>query len=67
MKPMASMLKLLMVHAQDQIMNAINFKDLAQEIIDLYRKLADKWSVRLIEQVKNYQFLSMKWTPKVVV
>lgn len=28
---------LLLVHAQDHLMNAITFKDLAKEIIDLYR------------------------------
>lgn len=31
---------LLMVHAQDHIMNAITFRDLAGELVDLYRKLA---------------------------
>ncbi|MDQ7096602.1 PTS lactose/cellobiose transporter subunit IIA [Desulfosporosinus sp. PR] len=30
---------LLMVHAQDHLMNAITVKDLAQEFIDLYEKL----------------------------
>lgn len=30
---------LLMVHAQDHIMNAITFRDLAGEIVDLYRRL----------------------------
>ncbi|WP_125590736.1 PTS lactose/cellobiose transporter subunit IIA [Companilactobacillus jidongensis] len=30
---------LLMVHAQDHIMNAITFRDLAGEIVDLYKKL----------------------------
>ncbi|AUJ28956.1 MAG: PTS lactose/cellobiose transporter subunit IIA [Liquorilactobacillus hordei] len=33
---------LLMVHAQDHIMNAITFRDLAGELVDLYRKLATK-------------------------
>ncbi|EDN9305468.1 PTS lactose/cellobiose transporter subunit IIA [Listeria monocytogenes] len=28
---------LLLVHAQDHLMNAITFKDLAKEIVDLYR------------------------------
>ncbi|EUJ33954.1 putative phosphotransferase system (PTS) lichenan-specific enzyme IIA component [Listeria floridensis FSL S10-1187] len=28
---------LLMVHAQDHLMNGITFKDLAKEIVDLYR------------------------------
>lgn len=28
---------LLLVHAQDHLMNAITFKDLANEIVDLYR------------------------------
>lgn len=31
---------LLMVHSQDHLMNAITFRDLAGEIVDLYRKLA---------------------------
>lgn len=31
---------LLMVHSQDHIMNAITFRDLAGEIVDLYKKLA---------------------------
>jgi PTS system cellobiose-specific IIA component len=30
---------LLMVHAQDHIMNAITFRDLAGEIVELYRRL----------------------------
>ncbi|ERL64219.1 CelD [Schleiferilactobacillus shenzhenensis LY-73] len=30
---------LLMVHAQDHIMNAITFRDLAGEIVDLYKRL----------------------------
>ncbi|EHN58133.1 PTS lactose/cellobiose transporter subunit IIA [Oenococcus kitaharae] len=30
---------LLMVHGQDHIMNAITFRDLAGELIDLYRRL----------------------------
>lgn len=30
---------LLMVHAQDHVMNAITFRDLAGEIVDLYKKL----------------------------
>lgn len=33
---------LLMVHSQDHIMNAITFRDLAGEIVDLYKKLAEK-------------------------
>ena len=32
-------LSLLMVHAQDHLMNAITFKDLAGEVIDVYRKI----------------------------
>ncbi|GMA08808.1 PTS mannose transporter subunit IIA [Tetragenococcus halophilus subsp. flandriensis] len=32
-------LSLLMVHAQDHLMNAITFKDLAVEVIDVYKKL----------------------------
>lgn len=31
---------LLMVHSQDHLMNAITFRDLAGEIVDLYKKLA---------------------------
>lgn len=30
---------LLLVHGQDHLMNAITFKDLATELIDVYRKL----------------------------
>ncbi|MDN6639445.1 MAG: PTS lactose/cellobiose transporter subunit IIA [Tetragenococcus sp.] len=33
---------LLMVHSQDHLMTAIAFKDLATEIIDLYRRLDEK-------------------------
>jgi PTS system cellobiose-specific IIA component len=32
-------LSLLMVHGQDHLMNAITFKDLATEIIDVYKKM----------------------------
>ena len=32
---------LLMVHAQDHLMNAITFRDLAGEIVDLYKKVND--------------------------
>lgn len=32
-------LSLLLVHGQDHLMNAITFKDLATEIIDVYRKI----------------------------
>lgn len=32
-------LSLLMVHGQDHLMNAITFKDLATEVIDVYRKI----------------------------
>lgn len=31
---------LLMVHGQDHIMNAITFRDLAGEIVDLYKKIS---------------------------
>lgn len=33
---------LLMVHSQDHLMTAITFRDLAGEIVDLYKKLATK-------------------------
>nr|WP_155286253.1 PTS lactose/cellobiose transporter subunit IIA [Lacticaseibacillus zhaodongensis] len=33
---------LLMVHSQDHIMNAITFRDLAGEIVDLYKRLDNK-------------------------
>lgn len=33
---------LLMVHAQDHLMNAITVKDMAMEFINLYRKMATK-------------------------
>ncbi len=32
-------ISLLMIHAQDHLMNAINMKDLASEFVDLYKKL----------------------------
>lgn len=32
---------LLMAHAQDHLMNAITFRDLAGEIVDLYKKVND--------------------------
>ncbi|GMA45762.1 PTS lactose/cellobiose transporter subunit IIA [Tetragenococcus muriaticus] len=35
-------INLLTVHSQDHLMTAIAFKDLATEIIDLYRRLEDK-------------------------
>lgn len=35
-------LSLLLVHGQDHLMNAITFKDLAMEIIDIHRKLDEK-------------------------
>lgn len=34
-------LSLLLVHGQDHLMNAITFKDLAVEVIDLHKKLAE--------------------------
>ncbi|WP_051237927.1 PTS lactose/cellobiose transporter subunit IIA [Lacticigenium naphthae] len=33
---------LLMVHAQDHIMNAITFRDLAGEVVDIHRKISSK-------------------------
>ncbi len=33
---------LLMVHAQDHLMNAITVKDLAREFVDLYEKISVK-------------------------
>lgn len=33
---------LITVHSQDHLMNAITFRDLAGEIVDLYKKLAEK-------------------------
>ena len=33
---------LLMVHSQDHLMNAITFRDLAGEIVALYKRLAEK-------------------------
>lgn len=33
---------LLTVHSQDHIMNAITFRDLAGEIVDLYKRLDNK-------------------------
>lgn len=34
-------ISLLMIHAQDHLMNAITVKDLATEFVDLYEKMAD--------------------------
>lgn len=31
---------LLAVHSQDHLMNAITFKDLASEVVDVYKKIA---------------------------
>ena len=36
---------LLMVHAQDHLMNAITVKDLAQEFIDMYERLFNSKTV----------------------
>ncbi len=33
---------LFMVHAQDQVMNAMTIRDLAQEFIDVYKKMDQK-------------------------
>jgi cellobiose PTS system EIIA component len=33
---------LLMVHSQDHLMNAITFRDLAGEMVDLYKQLSEK-------------------------
>jgi PTS system cellobiose-specific IIA component len=33
-------ISLLMIHGQDHLMTAITFRDLAQEIVDLYQRLA---------------------------
>lgn len=33
---------LLMVHGQDHVMNAITFRDLAGELVDVYRELKTK-------------------------
>ncbi|MGF9964071.1 PTS lactose/cellobiose transporter subunit IIA [Bacillus rhizoplanae] len=35
-------LSLLLVHAQDHLMNAITIKELASEFVDLYRKMLDR-------------------------
>ena len=35
-------LSLLMVHGQDHLMTGMTFKDLAQEIVDLYRIIKEK-------------------------
>ena len=31
-----------MVHGQDHVMNAITFRDLAGEVVDLYRKISQE-------------------------
>ncbi|EGF47440.1 PTS system cellobiose-specific transporter subunit IIA [Lacticaseibacillus rhamnosus MTCC 5462] len=33
---------LLMVHGQDHVMTAITFRDLAGEVVDLYKRIATK-------------------------
>lgn len=33
-------LSLLMIHGQDHLMTGIAFKDLAKEVVDIYRKIA---------------------------
>lgn len=33
-------LSLLLVHGQDHLMNAITFRDLAAEVVDVYKKIA---------------------------
>lgn len=33
---------LLTVHSQDHLMNAITFRDLAGEVVDIYKKLANQ-------------------------
>lgn len=33
---------LMLIHAQDHLMNAITFRDLAKEIIEVYEKLENK-------------------------
>ncbi|API92146.1 MULTISPECIES: PTS lactose/cellobiose transporter subunit IIA [Virgibacillus] len=35
-------IRLLLIHAQDHLMNAITLKDLAQEVIELYKKI-NEW------------------------
>lgn len=37
---------LLVVHSQDHLMNAITFRDLAGEIVDLYEKLYESGSLK---------------------
>jgi len=38
-------ISLLMIHAQDHLMNALTVKDLAKEFIDLYEKLLKKGDI----------------------
>ncbi|BEP29737.1 PTS lactose/cellobiose transporter subunit IIA [Helicovermis profundi] len=35
-------ISLLMVHAQDHLMNTLMFKDIAKEFIELYKKIEEK-------------------------
>ncbi|CZR99076.1 Lichenan-specific phosphotransferase enzyme IIA component [Clostridioides difficile] len=35
-------MSVILVHAQDHLMNAMNFQQLAEEIVDLHLKLQDK-------------------------
>ncbi|MDN6968907.1 PTS lactose/cellobiose transporter subunit IIA [Oenococcus sp. UCMA 17063] len=39
-KGQLTQVSLLMVHAQDHLMNAITFLDLAKEIVEVYKRLA---------------------------
>jgi PTS system cellobiose-specific IIA component len=34
-------ISLLMIHGQDHLMNAITFKDLATEVVELYKKVVE--------------------------
>jgi len=35
-------ISLLLVHGQDHLMNAITFRDMAAEVVDVYKKMAGR-------------------------
>ena len=35
-------ISILLIHCQDHLMNAITFRDMATEMVDLYKKVLDK-------------------------
>ncbi len=52
---------LLLVHSQDHIMNAITFRDLAGEVVDVYRRLAADEAKQLINLSLGKYLLVLVW------